>query len=174
MVAVAEQLLHRTVTLQPRAERSLQAAQTTWDLAQFELANSGRSRFLKRGTGAVQRFLNAPAWRAARFSLVALLVVNLLGLNAWAWKERTQVKAQRQAVQAVLTDTFPTVRVVVDAPLQMAREVAALQQAGGDVTGRDLETLLGVFSAVAPVSAVATAIEFKAGELRMNGLTLTP
>ena len=174
VVAVAEQLLHRTVTLQPRAERSLQAAQTTWDLAQFELVNSGRSRFLKRGTGAVQRFLNAPAWRAARFSLVALLLVNLLGLNAWAWKERAQVKAQRQAVQAVLTDTFPTVRVVVDAPLQMAREVAALQQAGGDVTGRDLETLLGVFSAAAPVSAVAAAIEFRAGELRMNGLNLTP
>lgn len=174
VVAVAEQLLQRTVTLQPSAQRSLQAAQTTWDLAQFEFMNSGRSRFLKRGTAALQRFLNAPAWRAARFSLVALLAVNLLGLNAWAWKERTQVKTQRQAVQAVLTDTFPSVRVVVDAPLQMAREVAALQQSSGDMTGRDLETILNVFSAVAPANTAATAIEFRAGELRMRGLSLSP
>ena len=173
VISLAEQLLDRTVTLQPAAQRRLQAAQTTWDLAQFDLANSGRSRFLKRGTGAVQRFLNAPAWRAARLSLVALLAVNLLGLNAWAWKERAQVKAQRQAVQAVLTDTFPKVRVVVDAPLQMAREVAALQQAGGDVTGRDLETMLSIFSAVAPANAKVSAIEFKAAELRMNGFSLS-
>lgn len=174
VVGVAEQLLDRTVTMQPSAQRSLQAAQTPWDLAQFEFLNSGRSRFWKRGTGAVQRFLNAPAWRAARLSLVALLAVNLLGLNAWAWKERAQVKAQRQAAQAMLTDTFPKVRVVVDAPLQMAREVAALQQASGDVTGRDLETMLGVFSAEAPANVAATAIEFRAGELRMNGLSLSP
>jgi general secretion pathway protein L len=174
VVGVAEQLLDRTVTVQPSAQRSLQAAQTAWDLAQFEMVSSGRSRFWKRGTGAVQRFFNAPAWRAARISVVALLAVNLLGLNAWAWKERTQVKAQRQAVQAMLTDTFPSVRVVVDAPLQMAREVAALQQASGDVTGRDLETLLAVFSAEAPASVAASAIEFRAGELRMNGLSLSP
>jgi general secretion pathway protein L len=64
--------------------------------------------------------------------------------------------------------------VVVDAPLQMAREVAALQQASGDVTGRDLETLLAVFSAEAPASVAASAIEFRAGELRMNGLLLSP
>lgn len=174
VVAVAEQWLHRTVTLQPSAQRSLQAAQSAWDLAQFELVNSGRSRFLKRGTGAVRQFLNAPAWRAARLVLVVGVVVNLLGLNAWAWKERAQVKAQRQAIQAVLTDTFPSVTVVVDAPLQMAREVAALQQASGDVTGRDLEKLLETFSAVTPVDTVLTAIEFRAGELRMNGLTLSP
>jgi general secretion pathway protein L len=174
VLALAEQLLHRTVTLQPGAQRSLQAAQSDWDLSQFELVNSGQARFWKRGRGAWQQFWHAPAWHAARLSLVALLAVNLLGLNAWAWKERTLVKGQRQALQAVLTDTFPKVRVVVDAPLQMAREVAALQQASGDVTGRDLETLMGVFSAVAPTGVAATAIEFRAGELRMSGLSISP
>lgn len=174
VVSVAEQWFQRTVTMHPSAQRSLQAAQSTWDLAQFEFVNSGRARFWKRAADAVQQFLNAPAWRAARLALVALLAVNVLGLNAWAWKERSQVKTQRQAVQAVLTNTFSKVQVVIDAPLQMAREVAALQQASGDVTGRDLETLLGVFSAVAPVNATVKAIEFRAGELRMSGLLLSP
>lgn len=174
VLGLAEQLLHRTVTLQPGAQRSLQAAQSNWDLAQFELVSSGQARFLKRGRGAWQQFWRAPAWRAARVSLVALLAVNLLGLNAWAWKERALVQSQRQAVQAVLTETFPKVRVVVDAPLQMAREVAALQQASGDVTGRDLETLLGVFSAAAPENAAVAAIEFRAGELRLLGVSLRP
>jgi general secretion pathway protein L len=174
VLGLAEQLLHRTVTLQPIAQHRLLAAESAWDLAQFDLVNSGQARFWKRGRGAWQQFWRAPAWHAARVALVALLVVNVLGLNAWAWKERSLVQSQRQAVQAVLTDTFPNVRVVVDAPLQMTREVAALQQASGDVTGRDLETLLDVFSAAAPDQAAVAAIEFRAGELRLLGVSLRP
>ena len=65
-------------------------------------------------------------------------------------------------------------RVVVDAPLQMSREVAALQQASGTPSGRDLETLLAVVVAAAPVNALPNGVEFTSGELRLKGLKLTP
>jgi len=64
--------------------------------------------------------------------------------------------------------------VVVDAPVQMAREVAALQQASGTPSGRDLETMLGAFGAVAPAGTVPSAIEFVTGEVRLKGLSLAP
>ena len=53
---------------------------------------------------------------------VFLLLVNLAGLNLLAWRTGQALAAQRQAQQVLLTDTFPQVKVVVDAPVQMARE----------------------------------------------------
>ncbi|WP_394757361.1 type II secretion system protein GspL [Rhodoferax sp.] len=173
VVAVAEALFQRTVTLQPSGQRQLQAAQSAWDLAQFDLLTSHGARTWKRWSGATRDVLRAPRWRAARLAVLALLAINLAGLNAWAWKEKTLLHSQRQAIDAVLSTTFPQVRVVVDAPVQMAREVAALQQASGAPSGRDLETMLAAFGAVAPVSASPAAIEFIAGEVRMKGLALT-
>lgn len=174
VAALAEQLFKRNVTLQQGAQRRLQAIQSHWDLAQFDLVNSSRARTWKRLSAATSSLLRAPRWRATRVALLALLAVNLVGLNAWAWKEQAGVNAQRAAIRALLTSTFPQVRVVVDAPLQMAREVAALQQASGVASGRDLETMLGAFGAVAPVEYLPDAIEFVAGELRLKGLKFKP
>jgi len=173
VVASAEALFQRPVTLQQSAQRHLQAAQSAWDLAQFDLVTSQSARNWKRWAGAARGLLSAPRWRAARLALLALLAINLAGLNAWAWKEKSLLSSQRQAIQAVLTTTFPQVRVVVDAPIQMAREVATLQQASGAPSGRDLESILGAFGVVAPVNAVPEAIEYVAGEARLKGLKLT-
>jgi general secretion pathway protein L len=170
VAAVAEQAFKRMVTLQQSALRQVQALQTAWDLAQFDLVNSSRARTLKRGAAAVRSFGQAPRWRPARLALVALVAVNLAGLNAWAWKEQAVLQARQTAIKQVLTSTFPSVPVVVDAPVQMARAVAALQQANGAPTGRDLESLLGALGALAPVAYVPRAIEFAAGELRLTGL----
>jgi len=174
VAALAEQLFQRSVTLQQSAQRRLQAARSPWDLAQFDLANSSRARTWKRWSESLGSLLRAPRWRAARLALLALLAVNLVGLNAWAWKEQALLNAQRVAIRELLTSTFPQVRVVVDAPLQMAREVAVLQQASGVATGRDMETMLGALAVVVPVNTVPAAIEFVAGELRLKGLNLKP
>lgn len=174
VAALAEQLFKRNATLQQSALRSLQASQSAWDLAQFELVNSSGARTRKRWSEALGSLWRAPRWRAARVALLALLLVNLAGLNAWAWKEQARVNAQRTAIREVLTGTFPQVRVVVDAPIQMAREVAALEQASGVASGRDLETMLGAFGAVAPAGSAPIAIEFVASELRLNGLKMAP
>ena len=174
VAALAEQLFQRSITLQQSAQRRLQAAQSPWNLAQFDLVNSSRARTWKRWSESLASLLRAPRWRAARLALLALLVVNLAGLNAWAWKEQALLNAQRVAIRELLTSTFPQVRVVVDAPLQMAREVAVLQQASGAATGRDMETMLGALGVVVPVNTVPAAIEFVAGELRLKGLNLKP
>jgi len=169
VAALAEQVLGRPVTLQQRAERLLQAAAQPWDLAQFEFRNAQRDpRWAALGQ-ALTRFAQAAQWRAGRWALVLLLLGNLLGLNAWAWRENTLLQAQRQHIRAVLTDTFVHVPVVVDAPLQMAREVALLQRSRGAGSAADLETMLSSFSAVAPVGYAPTAIDYEANQLRLSG-----
>ena len=102
-----------------------------------------------------------------------LLGAQLLGLNAWAWKEQSAHQAKRVATQGLLTQTFSQVKLVVDAPLQMERELAALRQATGATSGGDLEALLGALGSAAPPDRTASAIDFLAGEVKVKGLQLT-
>ncbi|MFM9880662.1 MAG: type II secretion system protein GspL [Burkholderiaceae bacterium] len=172
VAALAEQRLHRRVTLQQNAQRLAQAAQGDWDLAQFDLASSGRARAMKRFTGSWRELFFAPRWRPARWGLVVLLLAHVLGLNAWAFGERRALQAKEQAVRATLSQTFPNVKVILDAPVQMEREVALLRQATGSTSGRDLEAVLSAFGAAVPEGKAVTAIEFVANEARMKGLSL--
>ena len=149
VAGLAEQLFKRTVLVQQAVLRHLQASGSTWDLAQFDLVTSGRHRALKGLAAASGSFMRAPRWRAARLALLALVVVNVAGINTLAWREKAVIQAQRTAIRNALTSTFPGVQVVVDAPIQMAREVAALQQMSGTPTGRDIETMMGLVGAAA-------------------------
>jgi general secretion pathway protein L len=173
VAALAEQLFKRRVSLQQSPQRWLQAAQSPWNLAQFDLASSGHARTLKRLASGWHAFLGAPQWRAARWSSVLLVAIHLLGLNAWAWKDKTVLDEQRAAIRATLTSAFPGVTVVVDAPVQMARAVADLRQATGAASGHDLEAILVNLSAVLPASRSLSAMEFAAGEARLKGLNLS-
>jgi general secretion pathway protein L len=173
VAALAEQLFGRSVQLQSRAERALAACQSDWDLAQLDLVNNQRSRSLKRLGLAARTLLQAPRWRAARWSLVALIAINLIGLNVRAGAERAAMQAQRKAIDTVLTSTFPATQVVVDAPVQMQRAVAALQQSTGALGARDFETLLGAWAAAAPNAPAPAGLDFANGELRLRGITLT-
>ena len=174
VAALCEKLFERPVLLQSRAERALAAAQSNWDLAQFDLVNTQRSRSLKRLGAAWHALLRAPRWRAARWSVVALVAVNVVGLNARAAAERAALQAQRQAIAAVLTSTFPATQVVVDAPAQMQRAVAALQQGSGELGPRDFETLLGAWALAAPSASAPSGLDFANGQLRLQGLGLAP
>jgi general secretion pathway protein L len=170
VAALAEQVLQHSPQLQQPAERLLLAARTSWDLAQLEFASSGRDRAFKKLSTGWAGFLRAPQWRPARWGAALLVLVQLVGLNAWAWKERSALAGKREATRTILTQAFPQVRAVVDAPLQMEREVAALRQLTGSASGRDLETVLGVIASVAPPGRVATGIEYNGGEVRVRGL----
>jgi len=125
----AERLLERRLPLVQAPQRWLQATRTPWELAQFDLAATGRARAGKKFASLLQTLRHAPEWRAARWGVVALLLIQLIGLNAWAWQERQALERKREAIKTMLTQTFPAVKLVVDAPLQMSREVAALQPA---------------------------------------------
>lgn len=172
VAATAEHLLARKVTLQQAAQRRLAAIRTRWDLAQFEFASSARARAWKKAASAWADVLNAPVWRPARWAFVALLAANLVGLNAWAWKERAALADKREAVRATLTQTFPQVRVVVDAPVQMEREVTALRQQTGTASPHDLDALLGALGAALPPGRVPASLQYTDGRLRAAGLSL--
>ena len=174
---LAEDIFARPLTLQPAAERWLEAARSGWDLAQFGLQSSGRGRAMRKAGGATREWLNAPRWQAARWGLVLLLITQLIGVNAWAWRERAALDAKRQAINAVLKESFPGVQVVVDAPLQMERELSVLRQSAGAASGRDFEAMLSAASQAlaqaAPQTPLPTTFEFANGELRLKGLNLT-
>lgn len=170
VAALAEQVLQHRPELQQAPQRWLQAAQSDWDLAQFEFSRSGRARAMRRIGTAWADLLAAPQWRAARWGAVLLVALNLLGLNAWAWRERAALDDKRVAMQQMLTRTFPNVKVVVDPPVQMGKEVAALRQTTGTVSSRDLEAMLGALSSGPLPPRPAAAIEYASGELRVRGI----
>jgi general secretion pathway protein L len=149
----------------------MQAARSDWDLAQFDLASTGRARAGKKFTAIVQMLWHAPRWRAARWGAAVLVIAQLVGVNAWAWKERRALEAKRGAITTILAQTFPGVRPYEPQP-QMAREVAALQQATGGVSSGDAEPMLGALAASLPPGRTPSAIDFSAGQMRLRGLGL--
>lgn len=170
VAALAEKLLGSPVTLHTASARALAAARGRWDLAQFDLASTARTRLARKLGGAVNAFWHAPQWRAARWGAGVLVAAHLIGLNAWAWQERHALAAKEAAVRATLTTSFPQVKVVVDAPAQMERELDVLRQRAGAVSARDLEPMLAAAAAALPPGQLPTAIEYSLGELRLRGL----
>ena len=172
VVELAEKLLQRKVELTTRPQRWLEAAQSPWDLAQFELASSSRLRAFKRLTIFARDLLHAPAGRPARWGFALLVVIHLVGLNIWSWQVQNNLQAQRTAITTTLTQTFPRIKLVVDAPLQMERELVVLRQTSGTLSGRDLEPVLAALGSVARADLSLGAIEFMAGETRLKGMQL--
>lgn len=174
VAALAERLLSRPVQLHTASQRALVAARGDWDLAQFDLASTGHTRALRKLGSGASAFARAPQWRAARWALAVAVVVQVMGLNLWAWQDRQALAAKQAGVRNALTQTFPHVKVVVDAPVQMERELAQLRQAAGSVSRRDLEPLMAAAGAALPPPRVPTQIEYANGELRLRGLELAP
>jgi general secretion pathway protein L len=165
VVQVAERCLDAAVPLLGQADAALRAAASPWDLRQFALAP--RRRSTRRLTGLWRAF-RAPAWRPVRLGLGALVVLQLVGLNAWAWQQERAL-AQRRADQvALLRTTHPQVRVVLDAPLQMQRETAALRAAAGRAGEDDLEAALAAAASAWPEGrGPAQALQFVPGRLTL-------
>jgi len=168
----AEQLFEQRIPILTTEARWMQASQSPWDLAQGDLASNGRARAGKKFNAVMQTLRHAPQWRAARWGAVLLIAAQLVGVNAWAWKERNALEAKRGAVRSMLTQTFPAVQLVVDAPVQMSREVALLQVATGGVTASDVEPMLAALGTSLPPGRMPTAIDYSGGQLRVRGLGL--
>lgn len=159
----AEAWLGRPVGVLGDAERAATALRSPWNLRQFDLAPRHRGADALRD--AWKRFLS-PAWRPVHVGLVALLAINLLGLNAWAWMQRQALTERKQAMVDLLRSTHPQVRAVLDAPLQMSRETERLRTAAGQPGDTDLETLLGVAAAAWPDDEPpVNSLQFEPGRL---------
>lgn len=172
LAELAEQVLARPVTIQTPAEGLLASSRTDWELAQFDLAISSGGRMARRWGQAWKEFARAPGWRAARWGVSLLLLANLVGLNAWAWRQETTLQTRREQVRGLLSQTFPKVRTIVDAPLQMERELGLLRQTSGALSGSDLEVMLGAVGSALPTGLTPTAINYSPGELVLKGLGL--
>lgn len=176
--ALAESYFSGSIPLQTPAQRAVLAGQSAWDLAQFDLLRSQKARLQKRFSNIFQHLLHAKEWRPARWSLVALVAVHIVGLQAWAWQMQAAIKTKKAQINAVLLTTFPQTPLIVDAPAQMAKALSLLQQESGASTRNDMETLLkqyqaknannGANNATMPADTAPIAIEFVAGELKIK------
>jgi len=97
-----------------------------------------------------------------------LVASGLLGLGASAWADKQALAAKRQAIQQVLQQTFPHVALVLDAPLQMQREVDRLQRARGSVGQADLDTFLSDFGGLTLNGIGFNAIQFSATDISIS------
>ena len=170
MVERVEQLLQRRPVMQNAAQRAVVAAQSDWDLAQGEWAQGTSQRFLRLSQHVWQTFFHAPAWRSVRIGLATLLTLQVLGLNAMAWREQRALDVHKAQLNQILTATFPSVRLVIDAPLQMQREVDTLQHNAGRVTSTDFEPMLAATASALPEGLVPTQWHFANQVLRAQGL----
>lgn len=172
VAADAEQILKQATSLQTLAQRQLRAADSAWDLAQFELSTSVRTRVRKALSDGWLKLLHQRQWRPVRWGLALVLLAHLLGLNALAIKESLLIAEKRKAINAVLSQTFPEVAVIVDAPVQMARAVSALRQATGLPQGPGLVEVLMATAAADPDYPAPMAIELSGNEFRLRGAVL--
>lgn len=178
VAASAEAALGRRVEVMQAsayaAKAVLAAKEQGYELAQGDLALAGRGRFVQYGLSLLRDILMAPAWRAARWGVGLLVIVQLAGLNAWAWKQSANVQAKRAEMNQLLTQSFPNVKVIVDAPLQLQRELTALRQSQGQLSGRDFESIYARISSSGLINAAPNAIDFVSGEVSLRGTGLAP
>ena len=172
MVARVQSTLQRQPMLQSAAQRWVKSSQSDWDLAQGEWAQGRTQRLQRQALAAWQTVLHAPAWQLVRWGLVALVALQVLGLNALAWRERSALNAQQASLQNILKTTFPSVTLVIDAPLQMQREVDVLQQKSGAASSTDFEPLLAALAGVLPAGQTPQQIHFANHALRVQGVAL--
>lgn len=161
---------HTEAQAQTLPQRLLRAAQSDWDLAQGEWAQDRHLRGWRWLQQTQRTLWHGQAWQSTRRGLLLLIAVQLVGLNAWAWREESQLKAQQAALTQMLQDSFPQVRVVVDAPLQMQRELQALQQTAGQSQAADLDSQLQALSAHWAGNGPPNKLDYRAGELRLSDL----
>ena len=174
VAALAEKTLSRQPHVESHTERWQRAAASAWDLAQFDLAR--RNPLIERLRRALLSFLKNESWKPARWALVAIALVQVVGLNAYAWHTSNQLQAQRNHIRDTLVTTFPNVKVVVDAPVQMERELALLRQARGTASAKDLESMLAAWGAAGAgmlPAAGPASVDYANGEMRVGGLPLS-
>lgn len=170
--AAAEQWLGAPVVVRSDVEIALAALRSPWNLLQFDLTPRHRGT---QALGKLARQWLTPAWSSARWGLAALVLVQLLGLNAMAWQQQRSLAAQHSAMEALLRSTHPQVRAVLDAPAQMRRETAALRVAAGVPGDEDFESMLAAAAAAWPDGQPSAAqLRFEPGRLSLPAAGWAP
>jgi general secretion pathway protein L len=162
----AERWLGTTVTVQTPAQRALAVIESGWNLRQFDLAPRARG---VRALRLISRALMRKPWKPVRIGLAALAVVQVLGLNLWAWHQNREIAARREAISATLTTAFPQVHAILDAPIQMQKQLDLLRVSAGAIGEQDFEALLGAAAtAWPPDRPPADSLAFEPGRLTLS------
>jgi general secretion pathway protein L len=146
LAQAAQEGLHRPAQLISPAQRLWQAAQSDWNLAQFDLAATAGGQGRQKVLRAWSQVWRSAQWRPLRWGLLALVLVQGLGLMGWAWQESSQQKSRQQEIQAILRSSFPQLKLIIEPVQQMQREVQALALASGSPQAGDLGVMLSVLA----------------------------
>lgn len=172
VAAAAERWLGAPVNLRSPGEQLLVAARSTWNLRQFDLSPRLRGSLALRDLA--RRFLR-PAWKPVRVGLVALVALQVVALNVWAWAHDRAVDDKRRAQLALLTEAHPQISLVRDAPLQMERETDRLRAAAGRPGAGDLESMLAAAASAWPDGrGPLQDLRFQVGQLTIGAPGWTP
>jgi general secretion pathway protein L len=166
--ALAEALIQQPMQVEPADQRLLRCTQGAWDLAQFDLRLSSAERRRQGMLQGLRQLWHAPVWRPTRWGVAALIASMLLGLNLLAWQERKNLADLHTQVHQLLTTTFTHVTLVLDAPLQMHRELATLQRSRGGSSPDDLEALLQDLAHTPGTPPTILSIDHSATETRLK------
>jgi general secretion pathway protein L len=152
----------------PTEQRLLQAGRSLWNLRQFDLARRTRGA---RAVGDWIRQAMSPAWRPVRIGAAALVLAQIVGLNVWAWHQKSAVESRRAEIQALVKKTFPRVAdgdVQRDPAAVMQRETQALRTLAGKSGDADLEPMLQAAAAAWPGERPPVeTVRFEAGKLTL-------
>jgi general secretion pathway protein L len=168
--AAAERWVGTPVAVSGEGERLWAAANAygpdaAWNLLQFDLRPRHRGWQAMRAWG--KRLLVREA-RPLRWGLAALVGLNLLGLNAWAWTQERQIARAKAEQAMLLRETFPQLRSNYEPALQMAAQTQRLREQAGRPGPQDLETLLHASAASWPEGlAPAQTVRFEPGKLSL-------
>lgn len=99
--------MERPIQIRQPAIGLIESADTNWELAQFDLKLSGDGDGMKRLRRIWLAFWKGLAWRPARWGLIGLLLANVIGLNTWAWQQKTVWKLKNFPHQSTYPN-FPT------------------------------------------------------------------
>lgn len=179
---LVEANLSRPVQLQSAAQALMVSQASSWELAQFDIRLAHQSAWLRRLSGAWKNFAQAPQWRPARWGLLALLLAQVLGLATLAWRENRSLSQKKALQTRLFTQTFPQVKVIIDPPAQMQRELALLRASSPAPAPTDLETQLSAWGAAVAGAQAGNAglvpapqsLQFSGGTLIFKGLKLSP
>jgi general secretion pathway protein L len=166
-LAQAEASLDVNCQLEAPGARWLRSAQSEWDLAQFDLKLSAGARRSQRLHQAWRDVLHSRPWRAARWGLLALGLSFVLVVAGLTWQERQLLAAKQQRIRQTLTEVFPHITLILDAPVQMQRELAVLQRNRGSLSLNDLEVVLHELGGKVPADALL-GIESNASVTRLQ------
>ena len=167
--SAAEQWLGGPVPVMPPGERLLQAARSLWNLRQFDLTQ--RTRGARALRDWLRRFFS-PEWRPVRIGVLVLAAAQIVGLNLWAWHQRSAIDSKRAEMRSLAKQAFPRVSdldIQRDPMLVVARETQMLRTQAGKPGDSDFETLLQAAASAWPGDRPAAEnLRFEPGRLNFS------